>query len=59
MKSGEIYTWWNREGRDMEQQSQMCILLTEIAEQLALLNKQFAQSRGMEESKTPFPRVSQ
>ena len=59
MRSGEIYAWWNKEGHDMPDSAQICILLTEIAEQLAYLNKQVAIYRGVEKPRIAVPRVQQ
>ena len=52
MKSREIYASWNSQMKNLPLEQQVTILLVEIAEQLAAINKQIAEMRGVEVPKT-------
>lgn len=52
MNSRQIYASWNSEMKDLPLERQVTILLVEIAEQLAAMNKQIAEMRGVEVPKT-------
>ena len=52
MKSREIYASWNSQMKNLPLEQQVTVLLVEIAEQLAAINKQIAEMRGVEVPKT-------